>query len=170
MFCSALGILHLGILQRLGCPVVLKAPLWGISQYSRCPTVLRASCIGTSCNAQCDLQYSKAHSGASCNTQGILQCSVFCCVQGILHGGVLHCGIVQCLGHLAVLLPPGVSFWGRGAGLGTVLAGSMCAGTTLELGVQGSQARCFPDVILTSCLAPLRSAFYVLVCFGLQTK
>lgn len=153
MFCSALGILHLGILQRLGCPVVLKAPLWGISQYSRCPTVLRASCIGTSCNAQ-----------------GILQCSVFCCAQGILHGGVLHCGIVQCLGHLAVLLPPGVSFWGRGAGLGMVLAGSMCAGTTLELGVRGSQARCFPDVILTSCLAPLRSAFYVLVCFGLQTK
>lgn len=111
----------------------------------------------------------------TCNTQsptvghlatlGILQCSVFCCAQGILHWG-----IVQCSGHLAVLLPPGVPFWGRGAGLGTVLAGSMCAGTTLELGVRGSQARCFPDVILTSCLAPLRSAFYVLVCFGLQTK
>lgn len=128
MFCSARGILHRGILQCLGCPAVLTAPLWGISQYSTCPTVLRASRIGTSSNAQCDLQYSKPHSGASCNTQGILQCSMSCCAQDVLHPGIM-----QCLGHLAVQLPPGVPFWGREAGLGTVLVGSMCAGTTLGL-------------------------------------
>ena len=64
--------------------------------------------------------------------------------------------------------------FGAGAGvLGTAAdlePGEQVPGAVPETGLAG---RLEPDVsqmLLASCLAPPHTAFYVLVCFGLQTK
>lgn len=44
------------------------------------------------------------------------------------------------------------------------------AGAVPEAGLAGRLGPDVSQMLLTSCLAPPRLAFYVLVCFGLQTK
>lgn len=85
----------------------------------------------------------------------------------------LHCSANEMSQVMGTAFPKECPFGAGEGGLGTradLEAREQVPGAVPEAGLAGWPGPDVSQMLLTSCLAPPHLAFYVLVCFGLQTK